>query len=158
MVLMGSSLPKRGYSDFESCCDMEYNTTTEINREIEANKILLVDDDPVTNFLNTMVVNQFCNKATIEVLENALNVLEVYEQFKPDLIFLDINMPLIDGWAVLQLFKENNIAPVVFMLSSSISKIDKERAFEYPFVQGFISKPLTKKIMDELIAGKVLAS
>lgn len=67
----------------------------------------------------------------------------------PDFIFLDLRMPVYDGWDVLDALKA--IYPKlskkikVFILSSSVSPIDLSRSKSYDFVQKFISKPFTKE-------------
>jgi CheY-like chemotaxis protein len=67
----------------------------------------------------------------------------------PDLIFLDLNMPGLDGWAVLDAFGQiqksfaKNIS--VYVVTVSIRDVDKERAMGYSFVKDFISKPLYKE-------------
>jgi CheY-like chemotaxis protein len=67
----------------------------------------------------------------------------------PDLIFLDLNMPGLDGWAVLDAFAQiqKSFAKkiLVYIVTVSIRDVDRERAMGYDFVMDFISKPLYKE-------------
>ena len=64
----------------------------------------------------------------------------------PDILFLDLNMPDTDGWAVLNFINKNYhsfIKPIkVYVVTVSIRNVDREKALSYTFVQDFISKPL----------------
>jgi CheY-like chemotaxis protein len=64
----------------------------------------------------------------------------------PDVIFLDINMPEVDGWSVLECLEnvyDRLVKPVsVYIISTSVNAADRSRAMNYNFVKEFISKPL----------------
>lgn len=110
--------------------------------------IWLIDDDDITNMLhmilmekefpsdNTIVFN-LAEKA-IETLSNGTNL--------PDYIFLDINMPFMDGWEFLETFSklENPMLEriQIYILSSSIDPDDSDKAEVSKYIKGFISKPL----------------
>src|SRR5438552_3858293 len=71
------------------------------------------------------------------------------------ILFLDIDMPTLNGWDFLDEFKNfsDSIQQqfTIFIVSSSISKQDKEKAAKYKFVSGFISKPLTKDSLKQIL-------
>ncbi|MEM7370953.1 MAG: response regulator [Bacteroidota bacterium] len=107
--------------------------------------VWLIDDDPLTNFIHSTLLNHY--DASIEVKEfsfagDALNALK-NEANRPDLIFLDINMPEIDGWDFLDSFQPMKINTRLIMVSSSIYIEDIKRAKSYEAVENFVSKPLT---------------
>lgn len=110
--------------------------------------VLIIDDDQILVYLvqhafRSVLSNYKCSvaetgKAGIEFLrENPDNL--------PDLILLDINMPIMNGWDFLneyrQLAREKDI-PIV-ILSSTVDPSDKEKADSYDEVKQFISKPFT---------------
>ena len=122
------------------------------------NFILLVDDDVEDNYFHQIVINEMNITERIEVALNgveALNFLKKENQTHPDLIFLDINMPKMNGWEFLQAYKEfkadQKAEVVVVMLSTSINPSDKERAEQFPDIIGFNSKPLTEEIISEIL-------
>lgn len=123
------------------------------------NKILLIDDDDTTNYVNkVLIVRAGCCKQTVSVTsgQSGLDYLStknsggVYPQ--PDLIFLDINMPVMDGWEFIekysQLPAEQRGNVLVWVLSTSNNPEDRERALKLGS-NGFMAKPLTiTKLMD----------
>jgi CheY-like chemotaxis protein len=130
------------------------------------NSILLIDDDEPTNFLYKMIVNQAdCTQETM-ISQSASDALNYLEQFSgknssedfthfPDLIFLDINMPCMNGWEFLDKYKElkKNFKKeaVVVMLSTSLNPDDVTRAEAIPEVAGFRHKPLSIPMLNEIL-------
>lgn len=126
--------------------------------------ILIVDDDPMTVLLTKQVVtNEFTN-AEINIAMNGLLALQKIETLMeeskqinqtkiPDLIILDLEMPLMSGWEFLEhytkTFYKKMLETVIIILSSSIEKTDSEKIKKYPAVIELISKPLlSQKIKD----------
>lgn len=114
--------------------------------------ILLVDDDEPTNYYNKKVVQMADCCEKIEVclgVDEALAFLKDGEEKrypKPELIFLDINMPGKDGWDFLHEHQGLNYEVkgnvVVVMLTTSLNPADEEKAFEKG-AKDFARKPLT---------------
>ena len=73
----------------------------------------------------------------------------------PALVFLDINMPEMSGWDVLDELKDNNEILIkfmtIYMISSSIDLTDKNKSIDSPLVKAFVSKPLSGKVIKELL-------
>jgi CheY-like chemotaxis protein len=133
-----------------------------MNRKLEC--VLLVDDDDATNFINRMVVEHAGVAHRTEIVLNgkeALNYLtnkgkyENAEQFpKPELILIDINMPVMDGWDFLEEYHKLKLHTtgqiVIVMLSTSMNPDDKARAEKIPEISGFKEKPLTLELLNEI--------
>lgn len=124
--------------------------------------VMLVDDDADDNFFHEREIKKV-NVENIVIAENsAMKGLEYLRAMKsnkdpyPDLIFLDINMPRMNGWEFLQeynrLDKELQSRAIIIMLTTSENPNDKLRAKTWDFVRDYISKPLTREIMREIIA------
>lgn len=119
----------------------------------QLNCILLIDDDEPTNFLNKLTLEQAGCAGRIQVAqggEEALGYLrgEAEDYIRPDLIFLDINMPAMDGWEFLALYRnlpqERKADTVLIMLTTSLNPDDEERTLAIPEVTGFEHKPLNQ--------------
>jgi len=125
-------------------------------------KIMLVDDDEIYQFIFEQTVKDAsisadvisCKTATegLEYLKAAIK--ENQPENIPDLIFLDINMPIMNGWDFLEEFRKLQLGEekrVAFaMLSSSVFESDKEKASHYSEVIDFIVKPLTTNILIDI--------
>jgi CheY-like chemotaxis protein len=123
--------------------------------------ILLIDDDHNDNFFHERVIKKN-NSATIVIEKNTgLEALDYLKSKKepvdmlPDLIFLDINMPGMNGWDFLKeyelLDKESQSKVVIIMLTSSDNEDDVARSKAWNFISDYITKPLTEKIMADII-------
>ncbi len=121
---------------------------------------LLIDDNEIDNYI-TKVIIQHLNIAkkisgtdsAIEALKYLETLLNKPEEF-PDVIFLDISMPEMDGFGFLEeysKFPEHVTANTsVFMLTSSNDPKDIERATQNPVVKKYFTKPLTESNLIEL--------
>ena len=117
------------------------------------NCVLLVDDDDATNYIHKHVINEANFAEQIIVAKNgeeALNFLKSKEAkgyIKPDIIFLDINMPVMNGWEFLEEYKEleDHLKSdmMVIMLSTSLNPADKLNSEASGNIERFINKPLT---------------
>lgn len=136
------------------------------------NSVLLIDDDMATNFISKMLIKKAGITDHIETALNGRQALEYltntgkYERLdgiypKPQLILLDINMPVMDGWEFAEAFQQlddNQKGEVIIvMLTSSLNPDDKEKAQNLPAICGFQNKILTvdglNSIMNEFFPG-----
>ncbi|MBO6517961.1 MAG: response regulator [Bacteroidia bacterium] len=114
--------------------------------------IFLIDDDDIQNLINTKVISLVSDQHPVKAFtsaEMALETLSAGEQ--PKLIFLDINMPKMNGWDFLDVYHERNLPIDVYMLSSSINNKDIEKSKTYESVKGFICKPLVVEKLTEIL-------
>jgi CheY-like chemotaxis protein len=110
------------------------------------NKILLVDDDATANYLSKELLESLNAAKEIEVAENVLRALKMISQEDcPDIVFLDIKMPGLDGFDFLDKLKKLALPKNVkiVLLTSSLRPEDKLRAFSYKAVVDYLEKPLT---------------
>ncbi|WP_276497281.1 response regulator [Pontibacter litorisediminis] len=122
-------------------------------------KVVLIDDDQINNFVCETIIKSenFAERVvSYEWAEDALNNLrkmaeECPEEF-PDLIFLDINMPGMDGWKFLEEYRnlpeEVTKECSLFMLSSAVDREDIICAKTHAEVRDFFSKPLSPEILN----------
>ncbi len=128
--------------------------------------ILLIDDDEATNFLSNIIIEEAActlniktkqtgKAALIYLTDSSLLTHKNNKAPFPDLIFLDINMPAMDGWEFLAKYKElkNNLAhaPIIIMLSTSLNPDDKLKALNIPEVSDFHYKPITPEMIDTIV-------
>ena len=108
--------------------------------------ILLIEDDPIANSLVTIGLRQL-GVLKVEAVENGLVALEYLDSNKPHLIFLDINMPEMDGFEFLNFIPESSIV----MLTSSVLTRDKVKALEFSSVVDYIEKPMNREKMEAVL-------
>ncbi len=117
--------------------------------------ILSIEDDSVTQMLNKIELQdgQVCER--LDEAWNGEVAIKYYEALSkekdgqsriPEIILLDLNMPVMDGWEFLEIFKnrfpEFAQKTKIFILSSSINPSDREKAKSESIVVDFLSKPL----------------
>ena len=114
----------------------------------EFQAIFLVDDDPINNLINRRLLGKTEISQRIEEFlggQDALNRINQESDSNKILIFLDINMPVVNGWEFLEKYLElfPGRKDKILILSSSIDFQDRQKAQEYEIVSGFLEKPLT---------------
>ncbi len=128
---------------------------------------MLIDDNDIDNLINQKMIEaaNICEniythsgaKSAIEFLKNMEKLSKSIPtaQILPELIFLDLDMPLMDGFQFLDQFEklsaETKRHCKIIMLTSSINVGDINRAKSYSYVHKYINKPLTRDVLRELI-------
>ena len=126
--------------------------------------ILLIDDDSPTNFLHQMILKRAGIDAIIQTHTSAIDALAYLtssgpyigkKMIQPGIIFLDINMPAMNGWEFLEEYAklppEQKARITVIMLTTSLNPSDKERAAHCEDVVTFLHKPLILDKIRDLI-------
>jgi CheY-like chemotaxis protein len=119
---------------------------------IETN-ILLVDDSDIGNFLSEMVLTKMGFNAITAVTDGKQALDSLKKEDCPDLVFLDLNMPVLDGFSFLtQAEKEILCMQMnVVILTSSTRQKDKDRASQFNCVVDYIEKPLNKDKVQQVL-------
>lgn len=135
--------------------------TSAVSKIMTENKInlLIVDDDDINVFIIRKIVEKTGYKVNMvakgngELAAHYLKEIADSDEVFPDLILVDINMPILNGWEFLEAYEKLNIDRKVdmFMLSSSVYENDIEKAKSYKSIKGFISKPLSIERLSELL-------
>jgi CheY-like chemotaxis protein len=123
---------------------------------------MLIDDDFATNLFHKLVLDEMgCTEHIVikydaeSALEYLLNTSSVANP-RPDLIFLDVNMPRMNGWEFLdayhQISARQKTDRVIIMLSTSSNPDDLRRANDHPDVREFRSKPLSGEMLEDIIS------
>lgn len=124
--------------------------------------IWVIDDDPIFRLIFSMTVKKLFQKITIVEHENGKDACDAFSQnidnqsSLPDCIFMDINMPKMNGWECLdkiqELVKDEfKDRPKIFIVSSSINPEDRKRAFDYPFATDYLTKPISIEKFQEIL-------
>jgi CheY-like chemotaxis protein len=130
-----------------------------INDKLEL--ILFIDDDAATNFLHNRTADQADCAKKVMTFESAVNALdylkadESQDYIRPNLIFLDINMPIMNGWEFIEEYDKLDASLksdfILVMLTTSLNPLDKTRAEALNLISEFQSKPLRSEDLIGLI-------
>jgi CheY-like chemotaxis protein len=122
---------------------------------------MLIDDNKDDNFYHERIIRKSNSADTVITKQSGAEALEylknknLQESAHPDLIFLDINMPGMNGWEFLEeyhkLDKEFQSKIVVVMLTTSENPDDRAKAKEFDTLSDFKTKPLTKDMLNEIV-------
>jgi len=119
------------------------------------NCILLIDDDEDDNFFHTLAAKESGVTYDIKVAENAVVALDYLKKANsmPQLIFIDINMPKMNGWEFVDEYKKLKLHhpdTVIIMLTTSLNPVDKEKSKFIPEIKDFMTKPLNAGKISEV--------
>lgn len=126
--------------------------------------VMLIDDNEIDNLINQKMIEasgitqhiytHTGARSAIEFLKNMEKLSDSGKNVLPDLIFLDIDMPLMDGFQFLDEFEkledDTKSRCSVVMLTSSISPADVNKSKKYEYVKKYINKPLSQDNLEKL--------
>lgn len=132
--------------------------------DFKHNYIMLIDDEEVDNFINEQLIMSYrfskyvyvntSSNSALEFLNNLATASKEFPQVFPDVIFVDINMPIVDGFQFIHSFQKTlertPKKPKLVILTSSVSTDDKERSKALSKDIVFLNKPLTQQLLDSL--------
>ncbi|TXB60074.1 response regulator [Phaeodactylibacter luteus] len=107
-------------------------------------KVVLVDDDNIFLMTARFSIHRVYPQADVQSFNDAEEALAYVLSNSPDLLLLDLNMPVIDGWSFLEAVRNGGSTAnfPIYIVSSSIDPADVQRAESHPCVKGFVEKPL----------------
>ena len=117
------------------------------------NTICIIDDDDIYQFASKRIIQKFDSSIKVIAYRNGMEAMTAFTKFiqmnkaLPDVILLDINMPIMDGWQFMEEYSKiksgvgNDVH--IYITSSSLDINDVKRAEASEGVKGFLSKPLS---------------
>ncbi|MCH7398362.1 response regulator [Belliella sp. DSM 107340] len=115
------------------------------------NKIVFVDDDKIQHMINKKNMTRIRPDLELVFFDDPFSALNWLTSETADLLLLDINMPEMSGWEFLEILNQKEIKIDVNMLSSSMDPEDLARSHEFDLVTGFLIKPLSTEVMEDLL-------
>lgn len=116
-------------------------------------EILAIDDNAVDNLINEIILKKVFPDYRIVTMSDPSEALTYFRTNRaklPPLILLDINMPVVSGWDLLEELSTFGDEVSVFMLTSSIFKEDEKKARKYSCLKGYFVKPLDTTAAEEM--------
>jgi CheY-like chemotaxis protein len=117
--------------------------------------VLIIDDSPAFNHLTRLIIERAgldCNVIEMSNGQRALNYLDEAHRL-PEVILLDINMPVMDGFDFLEEYNRahHSTTTSIYMLTSSAQEVDKLKVRSFGIVKGYFEKPLTKENVQKIM-------
>ena len=122
--------------------------------------VVLIDDDEISNFVNAQLLLQTRFVDDVKSISSAEGAIAYFAEVQagkaliPDLVFVDIRMPVMDGFSladeILRLYPGLNGKILFYFLSSSLDPKDEDRATNNELSSGFLRKPLSKAYLEEI--------
>lgn len=118
--------------------------------------ICIIDDDPIYQLVTKKIIEKSSFFPIVDSFTNGMEAISYFQNTTslPEVILLDIEMPIMDGWDFLTeitvIRRQFNTTTNIYIVSSSIAKEDKEKALTFDCIKGFISKPVTLSKIEKI--------
>lgn len=113
-------------------------------------KILVLDDDKIQHFLLRKKFSFLFPEVLIYFKSIPSEAMNFLESNKVDLIFLDLNLPEMSGWEIIDLLRKNSMQSKLILVSGSVSTEDKERVRNDEFIHAIYEKPINETDLHEI--------
>lgn len=126
--------------------------------------VCIIDDDLVSQFATIYSIEQVSLSSRIVTCDSAKQALELFsnrinaKEALPDILFLDLVMPKMDGWEFLEKLKQMDgewQKIDIYVLSSFVNSKDREKVKHHPMIQGYFDKPLSKGVIEKIFTPKL---
>lgn len=122
--------------------------------------IFLIDDDQIYQFTAKKTLESMGISGQVSIFTDGEQALQYIQEnisqpeAMPDIIFLDINMPVMDGWQFVEEYQKLNLPKKValYMVSSSVDETDMKRSKNYTVIDDYIIKPVGRSRFEELLS------
>lgn len=128
---------------------------------LKEKQICIIDDDDICTVIMKKNISKLYPALPIASYKHGQEALDAFMKLKHDeeelscVIFLDLNMPVLDGWEFLEIFtrliRKTKKQVSIYVISSSISNTDKSRVSSYHEVSGYLLKPITRSMLQEVV-------
>ncbi len=116
-------------------------------------RVVLIDDDPISTFVTEKLIEKNVEEPVqFFKFTNARKALRELYKLRPNYLFLDLNMPEMNGWDFLDSLNGESEGTEIYILSSSVDERDINRASTYSMVKDYLSKPLIKKSISSIFS------
>ncbi|MDI1324697.1 MAG: response regulator [Algoriphagus sp.] len=118
---------------------------------LKIQKILVLDDDKIQHLLFRKKLGFMFPEVVLFFKTTPSEAIDFLQENKVDLIFLDLNLPEMSGWDLVELLKKNSIESRLILVTGSVSTEDNERVKNDGFIHAIYEKPISESDLQEIL-------